>query len=545
MRGLGKSFALVFILIFLATFVALPPATVKAQSKTIVVPDDYPTIEQAIDKAVDGETILVKSGVYHENAMNITKSISIIGDDSQSTTLNMVAPSFNGQIYGFNITTYGKAINVNADNFTLSGFTIHTNGGDIAISGNNTAITNNRIYAPFSATGYYFDITNNTFLKGYFKSGWGVNFAYPFTISTSLSQFCFNTINYDRTNCPVTFGGKYNVITNNIISGCVVYIDATPCFFSSNNISNSLDWVTLVSSNSIMTKNTIDGINYGFGNEGSSNIIFANLITNCGKVYSDPSKHYFPKATFPGNQSGVFYGNNFINNYLNLDCSMMTRIDAFDNGTIGNYWSNYKGVDANGNEIGDTPYYIDAKRTDFYPLMTPFDIASATDLMPKWAENLNSIALANVDNGSTIALILSGNITSSQMSSIKISTNQTSATASLSFNITGLSNNIGISNISIPISEVPFGATPSIRIDGKLASNQAYSQDRNYFYVWYTVHFSTHEVSITFQKSNQASNGTVVLTALFAFSIIITIGVISLFLYKRHRKTINQNKPIV
>jgi hypothetical protein len=539
MGNLAKYIVVLVIVLFVTSLVIYQPVTVKAdsnQSKTIIVPDQYSTIEQAIKNATDGDTINVKNGIYQENAMNITKSISIIGEGSQSTTLNMIAPSFNGQMYGINLTTYGKAITVNANNFTLSGFTINTNGGDISISGNNIEVTNNQISAPFSAVGYNFNITNNTFLKGYFESGWGVNFNYPFTISTSLSQFCYNTISYDRSNCPVTFDGKYDVITNNKISGCVVYIDTAPCFFSGNTISNSLDWVSIVASNSVMTKNTINSIDHGFGNEGSNNIIFANLITNCGKAFSDSSEHYYSQATFPGNQSGVFYGNNFINNYRNLDCSQMNKIDAFDNGTIGNYWSNYKAVDSNGDGIGDTPYNLDSDRTDFYPLMAAFDISSAPDLMPKWAQNLNALALAKADNGSTIPLILGGNITFLQMSNIQMTTNLTIATTVLSFNVTGLSDSVGFSNISIPISEVPFGTVPSIQVDGESVSNQAYTQDSDYFYVWYTIHFSTHEVSITFQKSNQTYDTTIFSIALFGV-IIVFILLISILLIRRHRKT--------
>jgi hypothetical protein len=44
----------------------------------------------------------------------------------------------------------------------------------------------------------------------------------------------------------------------------------------------------------------------------------------------------------------------------------------WDNGVSkGNYWSDHNGTDADHNGIGDTPYVIDAKNVDNYPLMKP------------------------------------------------------------------------------------------------------------------------------------------------------------------------------
>jgi len=40
--------------------------------------------------------------------------------------------------------------------------------------------------------------------------------------------------------------------------------------------------------------------------------------------------------------------------------------DGYPSG--GNYWSNYKGVDADGDGIGDTPYIIAENNIDNYPL---------------------------------------------------------------------------------------------------------------------------------------------------------------------------------
>jgi parallel beta-helix repeat protein len=60
----------------------------------IVVPDDYKTIQQAVYSASDGETVFVRKGQYNES-VTVSKSISLIGEDKESTKIdaNSVGPS--------------------------------------------------------------------------------------------------------------------------------------------------------------------------------------------------------------------------------------------------------------------------------------------------------------------------------------------------------------------------------------------------------------------------------------------------------------------
>jgi parallel beta-helix repeat protein len=54
---------------------------------TIVVPEDYPTIQEAIKAATPGETIFVKEGIYYENLI-IDKSVRLIGERANRTIID-------------------------------------------------------------------------------------------------------------------------------------------------------------------------------------------------------------------------------------------------------------------------------------------------------------------------------------------------------------------------------------------------------------------------------------------------------------------------
>jgi nitrous oxidase accessory protein NosD len=60
---------------------------VKAQPPTIIVPDDYPTIQAAINSANNGDTVFVRSGTYYENVV-VNKTLNLIGENRNSTIVD-------------------------------------------------------------------------------------------------------------------------------------------------------------------------------------------------------------------------------------------------------------------------------------------------------------------------------------------------------------------------------------------------------------------------------------------------------------------------
>jgi len=88
---------------------------------------------------------------------------------------------------------------------------------------------------------------------------------------------------------------------------------------------------------------------------------------------------YFASA---GNST--IYGNSFMNNTQQITAHFYAKDvyqNDWDNGSAGNYWSNYNGTDNNGDGIGDPPHIINKNNQDNYPLMDspPIPTSPTTD----------------------------------------------------------------------------------------------------------------------------------------------------------------------
>ncbi len=103
----------------------------------------------------------------------------------------------------------------------------------------------------------------------------------------------------------------------------------------------------------------------------SKNITFCgNRITNCtnnGMFLEKSDRYSVYNNTFTNNTYGIYIdtatGNCFLWNNTFINNAVSNAYDAngtnfWDNGTHGNWWDDYKGVDLNGDGIGDIPYNI-------------------------------------------------------------------------------------------------------------------------------------------------------------------------------------------
>ena len=219
----------------------------------------------------------------------------------------------------------------------------------------------------------------------------------------------------------VTCSGSDNIIRNNRLIGSVRGIDlkGQSNVISDNKIESVLPIIMDSADSNIIAGNKITGPAYQnfSGSEGiaffrncSNNIIFGNSITGfrgqaIRTVWSWCSNNTFYGNYFANNGfavalqeetvNNIFYGNTFAIDSCNI--SGLADLALWDNGTIGNFWGDYKGKDSNGDGIGDTPYIINSIKwnnnvrgpvsfvagQDNYPLMEYYDFEQGAVVVPQ------------------------------------------------------------------------------------------------------------------------------------------------------------------
>ena len=112
----------------------------------------------------------------------------------------------------------------------------------------------------------------------------------------------------------------------------------------------------------LISRNTVNyNSNDGIRVWGSYNDVVENMVKQNGGVGIQLSSGSY--------QNNIYL--NCLNNTLNANDPAYQLENRWDNGAKGNYWSDYTGIDSDGNGIGDVPYNISgiANSQDNFPLM--------------------------------------------------------------------------------------------------------------------------------------------------------------------------------
>jgi parallel beta-helix repeat protein len=345
-------------IIFLFVGTSIIPAIAKDTKKPLLAsrgdwlyvggsgPGNYSRIQDAINDSVDGDTVFVYSGIYYEQ-LSIDKSISLIGEDKESTIL-----------YGYGTGEETVAIflypveNASISNFTIENFS----SGIIAYSMYHHSAHNCSIYNIIFETG----------------SGNGIDILLE---DTTHMQIHDNTMNHGLE----IYEAFDNIIADNTIHGKpLVYLED-----KSNQIISNAGQVVLNKCENITVmdlefNNTYSGIELY---QSDYTYVYNNVFT--GNYYGIEIRSEYnviEDNTFQSNEYGILlqsekwntiFHNNFITNFDHVTGFFSGFNRWYDPKWGGNYWDDYTGTDSDGDGIGDTPYKVNCNEQDLYPFMNP------------------------------------------------------------------------------------------------------------------------------------------------------------------------------
>ena len=373
------------LLLFFFLIIILIPASTSynAQNMIIYVPDDYPTIQEAINNAKEGDTIFVRIGIYNEN-IAIEKPINLIGEKKNKTIID-------GQ-------GKGNTITLTCERITINGFTI-TNGSQKNVpkikswdsagirlnASNNTIISNiitNNNLGIFGTQITNITICNNDFLND------GINF-YPY--DTCLNRPPLMKKHYKHVIKNNTVNGKpllyyidkENFEISNLNIGQLIAVNCSNMKLKNVKINNTdFEVLLIMCSNCIIENSSFSDNDSEFSLVNSKNNIirYNNMSKNFHGLlfdYGSENNLVYNNQFIINNNCGIiieyFSNNNFIirNNFIGKNNSVNAFIiKSFRNKWNENYWNDWIGIKKSINWL---PKIICGRFIENSKLMLPFN----------------------------------------------------------------------------------------------------------------------------------------------------------------------------
>jgi len=385
-----------------------------ARGATIRVPEDYRDIQTAVNHALDGDIILVSSGSY--NGFTVSKSVTIIGESNETVIIRgAVVVSASGvklsnfrvvldEVAGGSVAVLIKGVDVVLTNVVVESYKYGVQVGSAdgrasaVIEYSTVRSDRETIFGYCSSLSLFY----NTLVS---ESGNAVAYCglmdveynkiisrgTGLTIGGALSEGNIakeNEVNVTGDAAGIFVDGRNHLVERNklfnggidvrgsqsvikanlvVAPGIGVNLVGNGNIVEGNIISAGGHAIDLYGSGNLILNNTLSGSRGVHGLNGRENIIAFNFINRTGNVGVYMSKY---------TNQNVIYGNTFWLCY-NYDAADESGGNTWYNETIkmGNYWSNNKAPDLNGDGITDQPYHIatttNLEIVDKYPLARP------------------------------------------------------------------------------------------------------------------------------------------------------------------------------
>jgi parallel beta-helix repeat protein len=299
----------------------------------ITVPDDFPTIQEAVDAAGPGDTVFVKNGVYYEH-VTVNKAISLVGEDRNLTVID---GDGSGSVVLF----------LNVSNARISEFTIRRGGIGVDLEGTlNITISDNIISDSYCGVGFLCDereelITSNIIANNTY--GLATYWIESHAINCTITD---NIVSQNREGLVMVHGDEENAWANNLMKDNSI-MDNLDCGIFFPAWRNSGLWGNTIVGNEFK-RNGGQAI-YFYGS-GDHNVISENNMTNNWRGV-DLEGYYCQSNVISRNNISANDGGGIHVGGASNNCVSENTIVGNGYGVLLDYWLYYDSPDPSSSNV--------------------------------------------------------------------------------------------------------------------------------------------------------------------------------------------------